>query len=71
MKSLRYIQTAILILVKFQLFGQSLVTDTLFLYQDSLHGSRQSIFIDHNKNNKFYHKIGNFNFGHFDNQSYE
>lgn len=71
MRVLRCIATVILIPFGFQLFGQSLINDTLFFYQDSLYGSRQSIFIDHNKNNKFYLKIGTFSFGDFDNQSYD
>lgn len=67
MRVLRCIATVILIPFVFQLFGQSLINDTLFFYQDFLYGSRQSIFIDHNKNNKFYLKIGTFSFGDFDN----
>lgn len=71
MRALRYIQTMILILIGFQLFGQSIMTDTIFFHQDSVLGSRQSIFIDYDKNNKFYDRISIFSFGRFDNQSYD
>ena len=71
MRALRYIQTMILILIGFQLFGQSIMTDTIFFHQDSVLGSRQSIFIDYDTNNIFYDRISIFSFGRFDNQSYD
>lgn len=54
-----------------QLFGQSVIKDTTFIFKDTVDGKLQSIFIDNNKDSKFYDNISYFNFQHFDNQGYK
>jgi hypothetical protein len=70
MRVLRYIQTAILVVIGTQFFGQSKIIDKEFLFKDSLLGSKQSIFIDYDKGNKYYNRISNFSFDSFDKQIY-
>ena len=61
----------ILILASFQtVFGQSTKSDTIYIQKDSLRGFSQSIFIETNKNSKFYDDITSFEFGEFETESY-
>jgi hypothetical protein len=57
--------------VTFQLFGQNIAKDTTFIFKDTVDGELQTIFIDNNKESTFYDRIANFNFLHFDNDSYK
>jgi len=52
-------------------FGQQSKQDTIFIRKDSLKGVSQSIFIETNKNSKFYKNITSFKFGMFDKESYD
>ncbi len=52
-------------------FGQQSKLDTIFIRKDSLKGVSQSIFIETNKNSKFYENITSFKFGMFDKESYD
>ena len=71
MTTLRYIFTLLTIGTTFQLFGQSVVKDTTFIFKDTVDGELQTIFIDNNKDSKFYDRIANFNFQDFDKDSYK
>lgn len=71
MKTLRNILTILTMGTTFQLFGQSVGKDTTFIYKDTVDGELQTIFIDNNKESKFYDYISNFNFQYFDNDSYK
>lgn len=64
---LRYIIT-ILALVSFgELFGRDITTDTIFLLKDANH----SVFIEANRNSRFYNMIADFSFGQFDTATYD
>ena len=52
-------------------FGQNSKSDTIFIRKDSLKGVSQSIFIETDKNSKFYKNITSFKFGMFDKESYD
>jgi hypothetical protein len=71
MTTLRNILTILTIGTTFQLFGQSVGKDTTFIFKDTVDGELQSIFIDNNKDSKFYNNISYFNFQYFDNDSYK
>lgn len=71
MTTLRNVLTKLTIGATFQLFGQSVERDTTFIFKDTVGGELQTIFIDYNANSKFYDLISNFNFHHFDNDSYK
>ncbi|MEO7530855.1 MAG: hypothetical protein ABIS69_05570 [Sediminibacterium sp.] len=70
----RYCKLSLVVLVlilKQTSFGQKLTTDTTFFFKDTAGGQLQSIFIDQNRNSKFYENITGFTFGQFDNDTYE
>jgi hypothetical protein len=71
MTTLRNILTILTIGTTFQLFGQGIGKDTTFIFKDTVDGELQTIFIDNNKDSKYYDKISQFNFQHFDNDSYK
>ncbi len=71
MMTLRNILTILIIGTTFQLFGQSTEKDTTFIFKDTVEGEVQTIFIDNNKDSKFYDRISHFNFQYFDNESYK
>ena len=54
-----------------QLFGQSIVKDTTFLFKHTVDGELQTIFIDNNTGSKAFDKISYFTFQFFDKQSYK
>ncbi len=61
-----------LILTTFQnVFGHTNNSDTVFIRKDSIKGFSQSIFIETNKNSKYYNDITSFTFGVFDKESYD
>ena len=71
MMTARNILTILTIGITFQLFGQSNGKDTTFIFKSIADEDYHIIFIDNNKNSKFYDKISQFNFQHFDNESYK
>jgi len=71
MTTLRNILTILTIVSTFQLFGQSVGKDTTFIFRDTVEGELQTIFIDNNKDSKFYDRISHFYFQNFDNDSYK
>ena len=71
MTTLRNILTILTIGMTFQLFGQGVGKDTTFIFKDTVDGEVQSIFIDNNKDSKFYDRISHFKFQHFDKDSYK
>lgn len=74
MTTLRSILTILIILTigaTSQLFGQNVEKDTTFIFKDTVDGGIQSIFIDNNKDSKFYKSISNFNFHFFDAARYK
>ena len=50
---------------------QFTLNDTLFFERNILDGEYHAIFIDTNKHSKFYDQINNFEFGEFDQKSYD
>lgn len=54
-----------------QVFGHTIKTDTTFLLKEDVDGKLHTIFIDKNKNSKFYPSISHFEFGLFDNENYK
>ena len=71
MTTVRTIITVLTTVLTLQLFGQSVVKDTTFLFKKTVDGELQTIFIDNNKDSKAYNKICRFTFQHFDNESYK
>ena len=71
MKTLRNILTILIIGTTFQLFGQSVGNDTTFIFKATVDGELQTIFIDNNKDSRFYDNISHFNFQYFDKDSYK
>lgn len=71
MMTFRNIFTIVTIGITFQLFGQHVGKDTIFVFKDTVVGELQTIFIDKNKDSEFYDRIANFNFQYFDNDSYK
>lgn len=71
MPTLRNILTILTIGVTFQLFGQGNGKDTTFIFKNITDEDYHIIFIDNNKDSKFYDKISQFNFQQFDNESYK
>jgi hypothetical protein len=51
-------------------FSQKLKSDTVFIFKDSVKGYSQSIFLEKNKNSKFYNAITSFEFDLQDKKSY-
>ncbi len=62
--------TILIILVSSQSFAQKTVNDTIFLLKENYKGIYHSIFIDTDKNSKFYNQISDFSFSEFDKDSY-
>jgi hypothetical protein len=71
MKTSFYILTLFILTTCQNVFGQQSKLDTIFIRKDSLKGVSQSIFIETNKNSKFYENITSFKFGMFDKESYD
>ena len=71
MTTLRNILTILAIGTAFQLFGQNVGKDTTFIFKEKIDGEFQTIFIDNNKDSKFYGDISHFNFQNFDEGSYK
>jgi hypothetical protein len=71
MKPTFYILTLFIILTCQNVFGQQLKPGTVFIRKDSLKGVSQSIFIETNKNSKYYENITSFKFGEFDKESFD
>jgi hypothetical protein len=46
-----------------QVFGQTAKNDTTFLLKENIDGELHTIFIDDNKNSKYYGPVSNFKFG--------
>lgn len=54
-----------------QIFGQTTKSDTTFLLKENIDGEVHYIFIDNNKNSKFYSQISDFRLGRYDSGSYK
>lgn len=61
----RIVSFITLYLITSNLFGQNNSTDTIFIQKDSLLGTSQSIYIDHDHNSKSYDFINNWDFNEF------
>lgn len=63
---------AFLVLTTFQsVFGQPNNSDIVYIRKDSINGFSQSIFIETNKNSKYYNGITSFTFGALAKESYD
>ena len=71
MKTAYYILTLFILTICQSVFGQHSKSDTIFIRKDRLKGVSQSIFIETNKNSKFYENITSFKFGMFDKERYD
>ncbi|MCW3071801.1 MAG: hypothetical protein JWO44_1691 [Bacteroidetes bacterium] len=69
--TLRNLLAILIIGTSFQLPGQSNGNDTTFIFKDTVDGELQTIFIDNNRESKFYDDISRFTFQQFDNDSYK
>jgi hypothetical protein len=70
MKQVVYIPIVLIVAIALNASGQ-LKTDTLYIRKDSLRGFSQSLFFETNRNSVFYDNITSFEFGMFDEESYE
>ncbi len=71
MKTKRILFMIMVIGTTFSSFGQSNGKDKTVIFKETIDGGLQTIFIDNNKDSKYYDEISQFNFELFDNQSYK